>query len=130
MGDGGKVIDSYAKVKRCTCLTEEYEKLPGIKAGCGETQKTFWSSTLRKRSTDGLGAELAGLLCPLGATRSLYNRKLLPVGGIGGRFHGLFMVPCFAQPGRGVLERVRAPALVDPVKGLGKIVPVPAGGGE
>lgn len=58
------------------------------------------------------------------------NRKLAPAGGIGGRFHSLFMVPGFAQPCRGVLEGVRAPTLVDPVKGLGKIVPVFAGGGE
>ena len=60
----------------------------------------------------------------------LGNRKFAPAGGIGGRFHGLFMVPCFGQPGRGVLERVRAPAVVDPVKGPGKIVSVPARGGE
>lgn len=58
------------------------------------------------------------------------NRKFAPVSGIGGGFHGLFMVPWFGQPDRGVLERVRAPTVVDPVKGLGKVVAVSAGGGE
>ena len=37
------------------------------------------------------------------------------------------MVSGFGQHGRGVLERVCAPAVVDQVKGLRKMVPVPAG---